>query len=345
VPETDDGQSADAGSAETRAEPESVSWSRWIKGATPHIEFWTKTVLLVGAIVGIWVSVYSLLQKSEADRDAARTNLEIAKQNAASSLKVAEEKSSSDAKIAEINRKIAESQLVAHEKEYKFQGDQQQKQQVAAAITDLFRTSEASEGRIAVLSNYVKSDHRYDELIVNAVLAKLGTTRTASETDLSFSVLEKIGPHPRLEALIRFNQRARAQYDAALIELAWSKLDEQTAEWFHDRPLPPPTAMDEFALNQYALDAFLAVTSNDVAELAASQLRQANVYYANATIYPSPVGSTSSPAKAPSPVRTTSSTRPQPPPTASSPSCPEPKRGEGPADRRPLVPYSLTPVP
>jgi hypothetical protein len=185
-------------------EPTSPDSSKWIREATA-------TVGLLGAIVGICISIWGLAQKSKSDARAADVNMEIAK----------------------LNKQTAEEQLRAHEGDLKFQAEQHNKdlerqdtatarenqakeeQRVSALISEMLSTTANAPGNLAVLSSYIRPDHKYDEMVGNAVLAELGSAHSLSEVDLAFEVVKKLQANVQANVLIL---RTRKPGTASILE-------------------------------------------------------------------------------------------------------------------------------
>jgi hypothetical protein len=204
-------------------------------GGPKWISYVTALVALLGTIAGICTGIWGLVEKSRADKEAAETNLAIAR-----------EKSKSDLTIANLNLQIAMQQLDAHKKEYEFQAglhkedqkmssaefDREQSakdtQQLTSLINEILSHSTGTEGQLDLLSAYVHDNHLNDELIANAIVAKFGTMTSLSEMEMAFWVLEKM-PRPYPQALIDINAKARERYDAALMNSFWLALQKRVS--------------------------------------------------------------------------------------------------------------------
>jgi hypothetical protein len=203
---------------------DALSGSGWIRDAAA-------VITLLGAIAGIGVSIWGLVAKARADHETAETNLLIAQQ-----------KAGSDKQAADATIEIARQQIDAHKQEYTFLADQHNKdqeqlksqyereqaskdeQQLASAVNALFSDSTGgSEGKVDLLSTFIRKDHVNDGLIGDAIAAKLATTTSPSEVAIAFNVLAKLH-YNKVPSLVSINENARRQYDAALEQRFWLEL-------------------------------------------------------------------------------------------------------------------------
>jgi len=227
--------------------PETVESGNPAKKITYWLGIATGVVALLGTLAGIGVSIWGLVDKSHADKLAADTNLKITQAKAISDETIAKDKAASDLDIAK-------KQLAAHEEEYTFQATQHsielksqdeekaraeksaEELRLSTAISNLFTASGSADGQIAVLSSFAKQNTKHDEMIADALLAKLASPQALTTNELIFDVVEKFGLERRLDLLLRANRRGRAQFDAALEELFMLKLDAAMSSITPEKP-------------------------------------------------------------------------------------------------------------
>jgi len=237
---------------------------RWLTTATAFVG-------LIGAIAGICFTEWELKEKADADRITAETNLKIA------------------SKQSEVNLEIARQQLEGHRQELNIQAQQHkddqaalEEQRLAGIINDLFASSSSVEGKIDVLSGYIKSDHRYDDLIANAIRAKLDDPRSASEISLAFILLQKL-EIPKVDFLIGANHSARSRFDDALMAEFWAHLASRmsaTTTVAFDAESRDKTGMSP----AHALFQLVADTEDEIANRVSTETQIGDREYLCATI-------------------------------------------------------------
>jgi hypothetical protein len=173
---------------------------------SPWLRDLTALAGLIAVVIGSVVSVMSLRDKAQ---DELRTaGLEFQK---------AQQQTLQHQQDLNQQLQIHSADLQHQEHAAASQDAKDKDQRLADVIGRIFTDKGSSEGDLAVLFEFLNDDKGSQEIIQNAVLARLEDPRSRAEIDLGFRLLERMGPSA-VSQVIEVNRSARRQYDDCLYE-------------------------------------------------------------------------------------------------------------------------------
>ncbi len=175
-------------------------------------------ITIFGALATAIVSVVELKEKAEVDRATAKLNADAENDK----LQVAELqiKTQNAQHEREINLEIQKHTLdINHEEKMSASAETRaDAEKLSSLVTHLFNDQNGAEGDFAVLFNYVSENEQNEQIVKNAVLARMESPRSLEEIDLGFRLLERIGFNA-IDVTAQANRSARRRYDDYLYRI------------------------------------------------------------------------------------------------------------------------------
>jgi hypothetical protein len=177
------------------------------------IKRFTALAALLGVVAGIWVSLKGLHDKNLADQKTAEIMLEDEKVK----LKIAGEQTSQHQQDLDLQKQLHDADLQSKKESAEAQDARERTQRLADVITRVFTEKDSSAGQLSLLFEFLNGDRGSQQIIENAVLARLESPRSKEEIDIGFKLFERIGPSS-FTFIASANRNARRRHDELLFE-------------------------------------------------------------------------------------------------------------------------------